>query len=141
VRYRRDRPCRTVKFTVGWRRGLGCWKHRGNLPIFFAYCAMNNLLLHSCTWLFPRLYSASQLFGQELRDQAERIRAICARCASPPTGPSQPGALFSWANANPMPSWRAYFHVAPSRADLLAAAVAAVGAARGGGLFAAVVCL
>src|SRR6516165_3216479 len=98
-------------------------------------------LLHSCTWLFPRLYSASQLFGQELRDQAERIRAICARCASPPTGPSQPGALFSWANANPMPSWRAYFHVAPSRADLLAAAVAAVGAARGGGLFAAVVCL
>src|SRR5215472_17072688 len=24
----------------GWRRGLGCWKHRGNLPVFFAYCAI-----------------------------------------------------------------------------------------------------
>jgi hypothetical protein len=30
---------------------------------------------------FPRLfYSTSQLFGQELPDQAERIKAICAHC-------------------------------------------------------------
>ena len=50
--------------------------------------------------------------------------------ASPPTGPRP--EPFSWANANLMPSWRAYFHVAPGRAALLTAAVAAVGAARAG---------
>jgi len=117
---------RNCQVYSGWRHGLGYWKHRGNLPLFFAYCPIIKLLLHSCEWLFPRLFL--------LRFAIIRPRSCAIRpSASGPFAPAGKSAdwpetapePFSWANANLMPSWRAYFHVAPGRAALLTAAVAA----------------
>jgi hypothetical protein len=36
-----------------WRRGLGCWKHRGNLPFLSSNWLTIAPLLHSCKWLSP----------------------------------------------------------------------------------------
>ena len=82
---------RNCQVYSGWCRGLGCWKHRGNLPVLSSNWLTIACLLHSCKWLFPRLfYSASQLSGLELPVQAERIKAICARCVPAWAGANRP---------------------------------------------------
>ena len=88
---------RNCQVYSGWRRGLGCWKHRGNFIVFVANYAIIALLLHSCKWLFPDcFYSASQLFGQELRDQAERIKAVCTRLGGYQSPRSKKSDLNAW---------------------------------------------
>jgi hypothetical protein len=53
----------------------------GNIEGISLFSWLTMQLFAPCKWLFPRLfYSTSRLFGQELRDQAERIKAIGAHC-------------------------------------------------------------
>ena len=42
----------------GWRRGLGCWKHRGNFIVLVANYAIIALLLHSCS-MFSAIFAVS----------------------------------------------------------------------------------
>jgi len=49
-------------------------------------CRIIGPLLHSLNGFFPDCFTLLRNYSQELRDQAERIKAICARlggCQSP----------------------------------------------------------
>jgi len=111
----------------GWRRGLGCWKHRGNLPVFIAHCAIIESLLHSCKWLFPRLfYSASQLFGHEIKPSASLAPTAFPLRRVPIAGPQKWPCLNAWLWAAPTLASAAQSPSPYIPAD-------ARGAARGGG--------
>jgi hypothetical protein len=80
VRYRRDRPCRTVKFTVVGAVALDA----GNIEriSLFSWLTMQ-LLPFYCTVVNDYLISPAVLlrFGViRLPGQAERIKAICGCC-------------------------------------------------------------